>query len=961
MTKLIRFTISILVSAAVLFSGISAVSAEADDSVIYVSAAEIERGDFTSAVQSALDTARCAAHESNQITVRVEPGEYELRKGLRIYGNTTLSLYGVYIRRVNGAYVNMLRIGSEDGVSKGVTGYYYENVAIEGGVFDADNTVQTMIKAAHAKNFSMKDITLLNALNNHMMEVAGVDGFTVKNCVFDTQTLNTETAADICYEAVQLDILKSGHIVNCRSEDLPMKNILIEGCSFKNMPRAVGSHTAILNNPLRNITIRNNTFYNMGSAAVQGLGWVDCKIENNYIEKTPRAIAMYTVGTDGKGVFLPSLLAEEGNTETTTSDEYKAPEKSNTLIANNVIKDCGSIEDVYADYNVTAIAAVGYNLTEVYPTATRGSGGLPIGDYYNDGVTVKNNYVEVQGTACRVADGRNVKISSNTFVCNDSTLYPDENYYGIVVRYDTELSSVDNNFIKNARTNGIHFGEECKADSVINNRVDTCLKHGIVFYNTSLNTLTDNVVSNAKADGISVQSGSSVKNTIERNRVYDSNSGINITATSSGIMCSNTAVKCTTPFKYTKTVTTNIFKNNYTASADAGAISADISTVELSKGKSYKLNIRTYPVNCDASVTYTSSNPEVVTAGEDGYIFAEGEGTAVVTAETANGKTAEVEVTVNSTDEDTKTTASPDFTAVSSLYNSNGGVLLQWNKISGAAKYRLMRKNADKWETLADVSSTSYTDSKVVSGTAYSYTVRAMDSDGGFIGGYDTEGAKITYVTRAIANKITNKKDSVKFEWAKVNGAARYRIFLKTGSTSWTHIGTTTKTNKTIKPVKSGESYCLALVSIDENKNPLNTIKAGSVGKFLSKPSIKLEKRSKSGKKIKISWTKVNGAKKYELNVLQTKLKVVKKVKVIKKKKKKKIKVIKKVVTYVPNTKWKKLKTTTANTLVCKGELGVDYKYTVKCFDSSGKYVSVVSDIKTIKYIKPAVKKKSNT
>ncbi|MBR2279682.1 MAG: hypothetical protein IJ903_01975 [Ruminococcus sp.] len=69
-------------------------------------------------------------------------------------------------------------------------------------------------------------------------------------------------------------------------------------------------------------------------------------------------------------------------------------------------------------------------------------------------------------------------------------------------------------------------------------------------------------------------------------------------------MCSNTAVKCTTPFKYTKTVTTNIFKNNYTASADAGAISADISAVELSKGKSYKLNTRTYPVNSDASDVY---------------------------------------------------------------------------------------------------------------------------------------------------------------------------------------------------------------------------------------------------------------------------------------------------------------------------------------------------------------------
>jgi hypothetical protein len=43
---------------------------------------------------------------------------------------------------------------------------------------------------------------------------------------------------------------------------------------------------------------------------------------------------------------------------------------------------------------------------------------------------------------------------------------------------------------------------------------------------------------------------------------------------------------------------------------------------------------------------------------------------------------------------------------------------------------------------------------------------------------------------------------------------------------------------------------------------------------------------------------------------------------------------------------------------VCSGALGIDYKYTVKCVDSSGKSFSVDSDIKTIKYIKPAVKKK---
>lgn len=954
MSKFTRFTISIFLSLTVLFSVIpQAFASEStpDEPVgteITVTSDEIEQSDFSAAVQKALDTAKNNASENNPYKVTVEPGDYRLYRGLRIYSNTTLSLYDVEIHRVPGSYVNMLRVGSEDSVSRGAAGYYYENIAVEGGIFNADHTVQTMIKAAHAKNFSMKDVIVENVYNAHMMEIAGIDGFTVQDCDFKKQNLYAETKSEICYEAIQLDVLKSGHIVNCRSEDLPMKNVLIEGCRFIDVPRGIGSHTAILNNPFTNITIRNNEFYNMESVAVQTLGWVNCTITDNYIEKAPRGIAVYSVGTDGQGVFLPSVLAEEGGIETQNSDEYKAPPKSNTLVAYNTIKECGSIKDPYANYKVSAISSMGFNLSEVHPTGETGSGGLPVGNYYQNGVTIKNNYVEIQGSGCRISDSKNIEVTSNEFICKPSEINPESNYYGIVARDGSSVTTVKNNYIKNAITNGIHFGENCEAGSVTYNNIDTTAKLGIAFYKTKVNTISDNIISNTKTEALGVKSESSVKNPIVRNKVSNSPVGIYLTSGSSGFLSSNTAVKCATAFKYPKTQMTRYAGNNYAVESASGAVVSDVSAVEISAGRSFKPAIKTTPINSNAEVTYSSSDSDIASVDEGGMITAKNVGSAEITAKSASGKTAVIAVNVKEEMSDTKTTASSPIPLVSSIYNNGGGVYLSWNKVSGAAKYRLFKKTTAGYSTVADTTSLSYTDSKVTSGTSYFYTVRAMDSKGAYTGSYENSGSPIKYVAPASIGTVENTSTNIKLSWNKVAGADRYRLFYKAGSNPWAHWKTTTKLTKTYSPVKSGESYSFAIISLDADKNPLNIIKTSPARKFLSKPSLKLVKRSKSGKKIKLSWTKVNGAKKYVLNVLKTK----KKVKVVNKKTKKtKVKLVK-------NKKWKKLKTTTANTLVCSGALGIDYKYTVKCVDSSGKSFSVDSDIKTIKYIKPAVKKK---
>ena len=81
-----------------------------------------------------------------------------------------------------------------------------------------------------------------------------------------------------------------------------------------------------------------------------------------------------------------------------------------------------------------------------------------------------------------------------------------------------------------------------------------------------------------------------------------------------------------------------------------------------------------------------------------------------------------------------------------SAQNTAGGILLQWEKSSGAENYRIFRKSggAENWQRLTDTAEESYLDPYVEAGKDYVYTVRAVSADGSsYQSSYDPEGAAI--------------------------------------------------------------------------------------------------------------------------------------------------------------------------------------------------------------------------
>ena len=126
----------------------------------------------------------------------------------------------------------------------------------------------------------------------------------------------------------------------------------------------------------------------------------------------------------------------------------------------------------------------------------------------------------------------------------------------------------------------------------------------------------------------------------------------------------------------------------------------------------------------------------------------------------------------------------------------SGGIQVTWQAASGAAKYKVYRKDASNtvWRVIATVTGTSYTDKSGTAGTKYSYTVRGVAADGKTLSpSYNKTGVSATIpaasATPAKVVLVSAKADSagILVTWQKATGAHAYRVYRKDAvNTKWT-------------------------------------------------------------------------------------------------------------------------------------------------------------------------------
>ena len=612
------------------------------DTQITVRSSEIKDKGTYSAIQAALDIARYSATNDNIYRVVVEPGEYDLTRALHIYSNTELYLKNVKLVRNKESSANMLRTGDYDTENSGATGYdEYCNMTVTGGVFDGSSTENTMIKAAHSSKLTFNGTTFKNVKNGHIMEIAGVNGFNVKNCTFKDQKLDPN---DVGYEAIQLDILKSGHIVDCRSEDLAMKNVVIEGCTFENVPRGIGTHTMILNNPFDGIKIKNNKFKNITSAAIQTMNWKNCEISGNTIENTPRGISVYSILGNGMGAYKSSAVAKEGGTESHCSDKYSGAFDSNIVISNNTITGCGKIKDKYAGYEPAGITVTGKVLGKVYSTYEDGSGALPKGDYSAKGVTVKNNTIDVSGYGIRMIDAKSCSVLNNTLRCSDNRKYRND-FHGIQI-YESQIDNIKGNSVSDAACNGISVYKS-SVPVIESNEIDNAKNIGICCDNSSVRHINYNTIMKTASDGILFKKSKGNKKISENYITNTGGRGVFVKEKSSaGKIEKNTIFSTKDAGIERMNNSKGKIGDNYFKAAQLKSISLNTDSLTMGIGEKYPLSLTLSPSNAKSKFIWKSSDSSVASVDGSGKVTAKKIGKAKITVKAANdiSETCNVEV-----------------------------------------------------------------------------------------------------------------------------------------------------------------------------------------------------------------------------------------------------------------------------------------------------------------------------
>ena len=260
---------------------------------------------------------------------------------------------------------------------------------------------------------------------------------------------------------------------------------------------------------------------------------------------------------------------------------------------------------------------------------------------------------------------------------------------------------------------------------------------------------------------------------------------------------------------------------------------------------------------------------------------------------------------------------------ISKTENVNNGVKISWNKVNKAEVYRVYYKGSKGWTRLADTTSTSYTDSKVTSGKTYTYTVRCLNkSKNKFTSGYDSKGAKATFIAAPKISKTENVNGGVKISWGKSNGAEQYRVYYK-GSKGWTRLADTTSTSYTDSKVTSGKTYTYTVRCLNKSKNKFTSgyDSKGAKATFIAAPKISKTENVNGG--VKISWGKSNGAEQYR-------------------------------VYYKGSKGWTRMVDTTSTSYIDKDvSSGKNYTYTVRCLNKSkNKFTSGYNSTgKSIKYV----------
>ncbi|MCD8384759.1 MAG: carbohydrate-binding domain-containing protein [Clostridiales bacterium] len=202
--------------------------------------------------------------------------------------------------------------------------------------------------------------------------------------------------------------------------------------------------------------------------------------------------------------------------------------------------------------------------------------------------------------------------------------------------------------------------------------------------------------------------------------------------------------------------------------------------------------------------------------------------------------------------------------ALTGAANDKNGVTVTWEAVEGAEQYVVLRRNATTtpwtaWEVIATVSDTSYTDTDVVTGQLYRYTVACANADGERVSDYNTSGVAVRWVAPTTL-KASNGSVGIVLTWTEVENADGYIVSRKTSGGEYKWVATLTGSDTltyTDKNAAGGASYTYKVEAYSGNTRSAFT----AVGLYRLE-EVTLTAENQPGK-IVLTWTESAGATGY--------------------------------------------------------------------------------------------------
>ncbi len=198
-----------------------------------------------------------------------------------------------------------------------------------------------------------------------------------------------------------------------------------------------------------------------------------------------------------------------------------------------------------------------------------------------------------------------------------------------------------------------------------------------------------------------------------------------------------------------------------------------------------------------------------------------------------------------------------------SVLNTENGIELKWSAHSKATGYVIYKRVKGVDDTLVkykELNTTSFVDTQVEAGVAYTYSVMVVTNNGN--SAYNTIGYTITRVPATSVTSLAVNNKSITVEWAPVEGVDGYVVYRKAASSEdWQKVCTVKSGVTSVEDTgaTSGTQYVYAVCPVKGNsegvKNPSHMVY------YIAAPQKVNAVNEIDG--ILLSWEKVNGANSY--------------------------------------------------------------------------------------------------